>query len=63
MWKVDFAKTYDSLDWKFLWATMKRRGFPDEWIKWIRGCVTTYSFSILVNGCLEGGWIHPLCTI
>ena len=24
MWKVDFGKAYDSLDWKFLWASMKR---------------------------------------
>ncbi|XP_078436377.1 uncharacterized protein LOC144707136 [Wolffia australiana] len=26
--KVDFAKAYDSLDWKFLWPVMRKRGFP-----------------------------------
>ena len=58
MQKVDFAKAYDSLDWKFLWASMKRRGFPGEWIKWVRRCVTTHTFSILVNERSEGGQIN-----
>ena len=58
MRKVDFAQAYDSLDWKFLWASMKRRGFPGEWIKWVRRCFTTHTFSILVNESSEGGQIH-----
>ena len=29
VWKVDFAKTYDSLDWRFLWNVLKRCGFPE----------------------------------
>ena len=29
VWKVDFAKAYDSLDWRFLWNVLKRRGFPE----------------------------------
>ena len=41
IWKVDFSKAYDSLDWKFLWVSMKRRGFLEEWIKWMRICGTT----------------------
>ena len=59
MWKVDFAKAYDSLDWNSLWLSMNRRGFPEEWIKWVRSCVTTHAFSILVNGHPKVGWIHP----
>ena len=58
IWKVDFAKAYDSLDWNFLRSPMKRRGFPEEWIKWVKRCVTTYAFSILVNRVPEGGRIH-----
>ena len=25
-------------------------GFPNRWIGWVMGCVTTPSFSILING-------------
>ena len=32
-WKVDFTKAYDSLEWDFLWSSMKRRGFSKKWIK------------------------------
>ena len=28
IWKIDFAKAYDFLDWAFLWSFMRRRGFP-----------------------------------
>ena len=29
IWKVDFAKAYDSLDWRFISNVLKRRGFPN----------------------------------
>ena len=59
IWKVDFAKAYDSLDWRFLWNVLKRRGFPTVWIKWMKQCVYTTTFAVLVNGRPQGGWIHP----
>ena len=39
IWTVDFAKAYDSLNWRFLWNVFKRRGFPSVWIKWMKQCV------------------------
>ena len=59
MWKVDFAKAYDSIDWRFLWNVLRRRGFPETWVGWVKQCVTTSTFSVLVNGRPQGGWIHP----
>ena len=50
IWKVDFVEALDSLDWEFLWASVKRRSFPKAWITWVRRCITTHAFSILVNG-------------
>ena len=59
MWKVDFAEAYDSLDWRFLWVVLRKRGFPEEWVKWMKRCVMSQSFSVLVNGQPTGGWIQP----
>ena len=58
IWKVDFAKSYDSLQWCFLWNVLKRRGFPEARINWMKKCVCTTSFAILVNRRPQGGWIH-----
>ena len=36
IWKVDFVKAYNSLDWDFLWSSMRRRGFPKELMTWVK---------------------------
>ena len=36
LWKVDFSKAYDSLDWSFLWNVLRRRGFLETWIRWVK---------------------------
>ena len=59
MWKVDFAKAYDSIDLRFLWNVLRRRGLLKTWVWWVKQCVTTSTFSVLVNGWPQGGWIHP----
>jgi len=50
VFKVDFEKAYDSVSWKFLFYMMRRMGFHERWIRWIRGCLTLATMSILVNG-------------
>lgn len=50
VFKVDFEKAYDSVNWSFLYYMMQRLGFCDKWIRWIKGCVESASVSILVNG-------------
>ena len=49
MWKVDFAKAYDSFDWDFQWSSMRQKGFPTEWIIWVRRHIASYSLLALVN--------------
>jgi hypothetical protein len=44
------AKAYDRLEWNFLRATMTSMNFPINLINTIMNCVSTVSFSILVNG-------------
>ncbi|GAU43110.1 hypothetical protein TSUD_373050 [Trifolium subterraneum] len=50
IFKVDFEKAYDSVDWGFLEYMLGRCGFCEKWIGWTRGCVFAGNLSVLVNG-------------
>ncbi|GJV67326.1 reverse transcriptase domain, reverse transcriptase zinc-binding domain protein [Tanacetum coccineum] len=50
IFKVDFEKAYDSINWRFLLDIMKKMGFGNRWCKWVESCLSTSSMSILVNG-------------
>jgi hypothetical protein len=34
MFKVDFEKAYDSVDWRFLDFVMQKMGFHEKWRRW-----------------------------
>ena len=48
--KMDMEKAFDQMEWPFLLAIMKKLGFNDVWIGWIEACISSSSFSILING-------------
>ena len=48
--KLDMSKAYDRIEWNFLIKIMERMGFHPKWVGWIYECVSTVSFSIMVNG-------------
>jgi hypothetical protein len=48
--KLDMAKAYDRLEWSFIENTLNTMGFPRNMVQTIMNCVTSVSFSILVNG-------------
>lgn len=50
IFKVDFEKAYDSLDWEFLVDCMRKMGFGDRWTRWIETCLKSSTMSILING-------------
>ncbi|KAJ0548185.1 putative RNA-directed DNA polymerase [Helianthus annuus] len=50
IFKVDFQRAYDSLNWKFLFQSMEYMGFPAKWVSWIKGCLNSGRGSVLVNG-------------
>lgn len=52
--KLDVMKAYDSVDWDFLFEVMHFMEFPTTFIDWIRACVSSPYFSILINGELKG---------
>ncbi|MCH93722.1 hypothetical protein A2U01_0014675, partial [Trifolium medium] len=48
--KTDMAKAYDRVEWSFLADTLLSMGFPPSMVQTIMKCVTTVTFSILING-------------
>ena len=51
LFKVDFEKAFDYVDWNYLDVVMTKMNFPILWRKWILECVGTTMTSVLVNGC------------
>jgi hypothetical protein len=47
---IDMEKAFDKMEWDFLLTIMEKLGFQSQWITWIRLCITTSSFSVLLNG-------------
>nr|GEX56480.1 cysteine-rich receptor-like protein kinase [Tanacetum cinerariifolium] len=50
LFKVDFEKAYDSLNWDFLLEVLIIIGFESKWCKWVEACLASASISVLVNG-------------
>ncbi|KAI5351664.1 hypothetical protein L3X38_004555 [Prunus dulcis] len=48
--KLDMSKAYDRVEWEFLEKMMLAMGFPIPWVRMVMDCVTTVSYSFLVNG-------------
>ena len=52
--KLDTSKAYDQVEWLYLQKTMEKMGFCQQWIQLVMNCLSTTSYSILVNGELKG---------
>ncbi|RVW42142.1 Transposon TX1 uncharacterized 149 kDa protein [Vitis vinifera] len=49
VFKIDFEKAYDHVSWDFLDHVLEMKGFGLRWRKWMRGCLSSVSFAVLVN--------------
>ena len=45
------------MDWGFLDHVVERKGFNPKWRSWMRACLSSTSFAILVNG-NANGWVR-----
>lgn len=52
--KLDMSKAYDRVEWIFLRRMMEKLGFDSRWISLVMNCITTTSFSSLINGVSMG---------
>ena len=52
--KLDIEKTYDSISWEFLLQVLGRMGFGSQWLSWMKWCISTASFLVLINGSPAG---------
>ena len=68
VFKIDFEKAYDNVSWDFLDFVLQKKNFGIKWRSWIRGCLSSVSYSVMINGRPRGkfkGFIrlrqrHPL---
>lgn len=52
--KTDVRKAYDRLEWTFIRAVLDKLGFDQTWIHLIMQCITTVSYSFLINNEVAG---------
>ena len=56
--KLDMSKAYNRVEWSFVECLLKKMGFHSKWVDLMMECITTISYSILING-EPSHTIHP----
>ncbi|CAL1413585.1 unnamed protein product [Linum trigynum] len=56
--KVDMEKAYDRVEWPFLLEVLVKMGFSSTWVGWIKECLISASFSVMMNG-TPSGYFSP----
>lgn len=54
--KIDIDKAFNTVEWNAILAILQKMNFPGLWISWIYYCLSSASFSFLING-HSSSWI------
>ena len=52
--KLDMSKAYDRVEWPFILPVLRLFGFSEVFVQWVSQCISTVSFSVLLNGSPHG---------
>ncbi|XP_059066180.1 uncharacterized protein LOC131857532 [Cryptomeria japonica] len=48
--KLDMMKAYERVSWQAQLRVLNKFGFGIKWVKWIKACISTARFSVILNG-------------
>lgn len=48
--KTDMSKAFNIVEWSFLEALLLKLGITEQWVDWIKICISSVSYQVLLNG-------------